>query len=367
MITVPTTNANFTDLAFGHKNAEAIRFLQDTNVIGGYADGTFKPGNNVNRAELAKILVEAQGITPDADEYNNCFPDVTDEWFAPYVCYAKEMEWVSGYPDGTFRPEKTVLKVEAIKMVINSQGFENELAECNAKAFSDTEENAWYSRFLCVAKEKGLLEEDENGNYVPAEGMTRGGVAENIYRSIMIRKLNHNAFSDEIKSQVEEVKNTFKEERQAVRSEIQAMRAELKQMREDERSEEEIQAARQSFWEEIKTAQKENRQNFASQMKEIHQEFVNNRKELRSKFAECKEEGLVYRVDSDSCEERCNSAEGENTCKIPLRKKIRNSLNEINNGQNDESNNDGDDDSDSDTDEVDTGTGTNLTGTGTSA
>ncbi len=307
-------NAGFKDLALGHKNAQAIEFLKEAEVIGGYEDGTFKPGNTVNRAELSKILVEAQGITPDEDQYNNCFPDVTEEWFAPYVCYAKEMEWVSGYADGTFKPEKTVNKVEAIKMVINSQGFAEEMQECKEDLYEDTDQGAWYAKFLCVAKAKGLLEEDENGNYVPAEGMTRGNVSENIYRSIMVRKLNKSAFNDEIKAQVDEVKTDFKAEREAVRAEIEAAKADLKAMKEDGSSEEEIRAARAELWEDIREAQKENREDFAERMKEIREDFREEKDALKVKFKECRDQDLVYRVDSDSCEERpyCEEDDDEN-------------------------------------------------------
>ena len=329
----PTSNANFKDLALGHKNVQAIEFLQDTDVIGGYEDGTFKPGNAVNRAELAKILVEAQGITPDAEQYNNCFSDVTDEWFAPYVCYAKEMEWVDGYKDGTFKPEQIVNKVESIKMVINSQGFENEMEACTEELYEDTDENAWYAKFLCVAKAKGLLEEDENGNYVPAEGMTRGNVAENIYRSIMVRKLNKVAFTDEIKDQVDEVKSDFKADREEVKTQLQAAKAEIQAMIDDSATDEEIQAARDSLWEDIKTANQENREEFAEKMKEIQQDFKEEKDQIREKFQECKEEGMVYKMGTETASGACvekpecdndgtGSGNTAGNCASPLKKMI---------------------------------------------
>jgi len=101
-----TASAKFSDVALGHKNSQAISFLQDSGVIGGYSDGSFKPEGELNRAQLMKILVEGQGITPDSEQYRDCFPDVADQWYAPYVCYGKEIGWVEGFKDGTFRPEK---------------------------------------------------------------------------------------------------------------------------------------------------------------------------------------------------------------------------------------------------------------------
>ncbi len=89
-------STEFADVPETDPNAVAIDFLQESEVIKGYEDGSFKPEGEINRAELMKILVEAQGVTPDPEEYKDCFTDIKDEWFAPYVCYAKEMEWVSG-------------------------------------------------------------------------------------------------------------------------------------------------------------------------------------------------------------------------------------------------------------------------------
>ena len=103
------------------RNETSIQYLLDTNVISGYPDGTFKPAQTINRAELMKIITEGIGITPSADEYSDCFPDVTNEWFAVYVCYAKEQNWIQGYPDGAFKPDQNVNKVEALKMIINSR------------------------------------------------------------------------------------------------------------------------------------------------------------------------------------------------------------------------------------------------------
>ncbi|MBI2463341.1 S-layer homology domain-containing protein [Candidatus Peregrinibacteria bacterium] len=192
-----TATSVFSDVSENHKNKIAIEYLKDQGVIQGYGDGTFKPNNTVNRAELLKILIEGQGLELDETTNQNCFPDISDEWFVKYVCYAKEKGWVEGYPDGTFQPAKTVNKVEALKMMIYSQGFEPELAESvEEDMFSDTDKTAWYSPYLKVAKDKNLLE--ENGKYFyPTNGMTRAGISENIFRIMLIRKFDEIQFSDE--------------------------------------------------------------------------------------------------------------------------------------------------------------------------
>ncbi|MDD5102777.1 MAG: S-layer homology domain-containing protein [Candidatus Peribacteraceae bacterium] len=168
------------------KNQEAIQNLYDQGIISGYSDGSFKPTNTVNRAELAKILVGASGALPTVDEYHDCFSDVTTEWFAPYVCYAKAQGWVSGYPDGSFRPDQTVSKVEAIKMVVTSQGY-TVTTGTEAGEFRDVDTSAWYAPYVQAALEKGLLEEEGQDALEPTAGMKRENISENIYRALVVR------------------------------------------------------------------------------------------------------------------------------------------------------------------------------------
>lgn len=106
-------------LMYYHRRA--VQFAEQQGIMTGYPDNTFRPSVTVNRAELMKILVEASGSFGGAG--GNCFPDVTDQWFAQYVCYAKDRGWVQGYPDGKFHPEKKVTLAEALKMLTTSRGY----------------------------------------------------------------------------------------------------------------------------------------------------------------------------------------------------------------------------------------------------
>ncbi len=105
----------FSDVSTKTGYSTAIEALQQKGVIQGYADGSFKPLDGINRAEFLKILLESRGEV--SADMANCFPDVTNEWFARYVCIAKEEGIVSGYPDGTFHPEDPINFVEASKML----------------------------------------------------------------------------------------------------------------------------------------------------------------------------------------------------------------------------------------------------------
>ncbi|MBT4455829.1 S8 family serine peptidase, partial [Candidatus Peregrinibacteria bacterium] len=170
--------SSFSDV-HGNKNEFAINYLKDVGIIDGYPDGTFKPGNSINRAELLKILVEGKGISPSTDSYKDCFNDVSDQWFAPYICYAEETGWVDGYPGGSFKPEQVVSKSEAVKMLLNSQGVD--IPSTVGNPFQDVYEGDWFGPFVGKAKELGILEET-GSLFSPAEGMKRAGICENLYR-----------------------------------------------------------------------------------------------------------------------------------------------------------------------------------------
>ena len=284
-----TAFASFDDVDENTPNADAINFLSDAGVVNGHKDGNFKPKFAINRAELMKILVEAEGITPDAETYNNCFPDVKEEWFAPYVCYAKELGWVNGYDDGTFKPEKPVNKVESVKMIVNSQGFGGEAEACKEKVYSDADENEWYGKFVCVAHKRGLLEEDEKEKYLPGTDVKRFQVSENIYRAIMVKKLVKEEYKEEYKEMKGEALETFKAEKDLLKAEIDAFKEEIKLMKEAGEDSEYIQAEREEFWGSLKEAHKNNVEDLVGDLKEAHEDMKEKREHAKAVFKECKD------------------------------------------------------------------------------
>lgn len=172
----------FSDLSDDNKNKTAILYLRDKGVINGYVDGTFKPDATVTRAELLKILIEGKGVHPTYGDYNGCFKDSGNDWYTPYACYAKSMNWVGGYTDGTFRPNQAVNKVEALKILLNSQDIAT--APVTDKPFDDIPADDWSAQFVAKAKELGLLEETD-GLFAGLDGKTRAGICENLYRLLI--------------------------------------------------------------------------------------------------------------------------------------------------------------------------------------
>lgn len=172
----------FSDLTDTHENYESIIYLYENDVISGYPDQTFQADNQVNRAEFLKILIEGNGVSPDPEVYNNCFSDVTDEWYAKYVCYALEQGWIEGYPDGEFKAVNQIALVEALKMLIEIHGYADELAIAEDPDY-------WYIPYGDLAIVKGFIEVADEP-YNPLEYQTRAQIAEMTYRSMIIKENN---------------------------------------------------------------------------------------------------------------------------------------------------------------------------------
>ena len=134
----------FTDVPFDHPNLDAIYYLQGEKIVDGYEDGSYKPGATINRAEFLKIVMGAAGYEPGGED---CYEDVMDGWFEPYVCKASELELVEGYDDGTFKPAKDVNFAEASKIIAKVLDLEVDVAK----------DESWFHGFVDVLEKKDAI------------------------------------------------------------------------------------------------------------------------------------------------------------------------------------------------------------------
>ena len=112
---------DFSDVSADKWYNNAVSTLSNMGVIGGYADGTFRPDAPISRAEFAKIAVSFTQNNGSA--VYNYFTDVkTTDWFAPYVTAAKDDGLIEGYSDGSFKPESKITRAEACAIVNRTLG-----------------------------------------------------------------------------------------------------------------------------------------------------------------------------------------------------------------------------------------------------
>ncbi len=165
----------FMDVPKSYAYSDSLKYLKEKNIIQGYADGTYKPGIKVNRAEFLKILLLSSDSSRNEIEKRkneSCFTDVTGgTWFNGYVCYAKANNFVKGYKDGNFHPDNTINFAEALKMSINVMNL--------AKVDDGVE--VWYQPYIDKANELKLL---SRMSINAKDEVTRGHMAEIIYQAI---------------------------------------------------------------------------------------------------------------------------------------------------------------------------------------
>lgn len=194
---------SFIDVSNDNEYYLPIKYLYENKIVEGYSDGTFRPNKEINRAEFVKMMTVMLGIDVNNIYQENCFKDVKNEWYAKYICFAKDKGWVNGYPDGFFRPENTINKVEAIKILLESSELVNNKIPIR-KFFLDIDENSWYAKYVNIAKQLGIL--NESNIYYPAKLVTRGDISENIFRVSVIKNLNISYFSNEIRNIIDKYK-----------------------------------------------------------------------------------------------------------------------------------------------------------------
>lgn len=160
----------YSDIPDDHMYYQSITDLSDSGIIKGYEDGTFKPNDPVNRAEFVKLLVANRSFTL-SDQTTDCFSDVSDEWFAKYVCYAKYQGIVDGESDGNFYPERTINLAEASKIIVNAL-----CTDCYGDYSSD---DIWYRPYARELSNKAVIPTSVDSLN---QDLTRGQVAEMIWR-----------------------------------------------------------------------------------------------------------------------------------------------------------------------------------------
>lgn len=189
----PLNVKTFTDVSESNPHYDAIRYLYSQGVITGYGDGTFKPDATVTRAEALKMILsgiqknlENTGVLPFSDV-------VSDAWYSDYVSTAYEDGIVNGYPDGTFGPGNTVNKAEFFKILLLAMEVDVD-PNVSEEAFKDVDPNAWFAPYVKFVKDKNLLDV-VSGLFGPQDGMTRGDVAEAMFRVMIISKTSADKFS----------------------------------------------------------------------------------------------------------------------------------------------------------------------------
>lgn len=161
-----------------------------TGYINGYPDGTFRPGKSMTRAEAASILAKLQRL-PLTDSSKPAFSDA-DGWYNAVINAVVKAGYMKGYPDGSFKPDKPISRAEFATMLSHFMS-----AKTASNPFTDTNGN-WAKEAIDKAYAQGIIKGYEDNTFRPAADVSRAEAVAMVNRTFNIKKAGDvkNPFTD---------------------------------------------------------------------------------------------------------------------------------------------------------------------------
>ncbi|MBE5039109.1 S-layer homology domain-containing protein [Ructibacterium gallinarum] len=190
--TTTTGTTSFTDVADTASYATAVKTLSLMSILNGYPDGTFRPDQNVTRAEFTAMLMRTlnYGSVGSTSASGLPFSDVDDNntdinWAIPNINTAYSMGIINGYEDGTFRPSDNVAYEEAVKMIVCTLGYTD----------IDVSGTPWYGQYLSQANKLGITKYASSLGQAETPA-SRSCIAQMLYDSLEVRIIEQDTLTE---------------------------------------------------------------------------------------------------------------------------------------------------------------------------
>lgn len=195
---VTMNGKSYSPVTFVNRRAAELNRRDHYAFLVGYADGTFGPECNMTRAEVTTMFARLLTEQIEADKtYSSTFNDVAkDCWAASYIGYMQQFGIVTGYEDGSFRPDAPVTRAEFAAI---ASRFEK-LTQGSA-SFTDVPDTHWAVRYINFAATRGWVTGYEDGTFKPEHSITRAEVA-----AVTCRLLERSADQTYIRSHIGELR-----------------------------------------------------------------------------------------------------------------------------------------------------------------
>ena len=189
---------DYAPVTFVNRKAAELNRTDHLAFLSGYANGTFGPDRNMTRAEVTTMFARLLTEKMAADQtYSNTFSDVAkSHWAANYIGYMQQFGIITGYADGSFRPDASVTRAEFAAI---ASRFEK-LTE-GTKSFSDVPSSHWAAKYINFAATRGWVNGYADGTFQPNNSITRAEVA-----AVTCRLLERNADQSYIRSHRSELR-----------------------------------------------------------------------------------------------------------------------------------------------------------------
>ncbi len=173
----------FEDVPTGAWYEEAVRYAYTHGIMEGMSATTFVPGKSLTRAEAVQILYNLEDQPTVSGTAT--FPDLVYEWYKPAIAWAEQTSVVDGYEDGTFRPDEPVTRQEFAQMLYNYAAYKGYdlTAQGDLSSFPDGNEvQEWAVPAMAWANGNALINGHDDGTLEPGGTATRAQAASILMR-----------------------------------------------------------------------------------------------------------------------------------------------------------------------------------------
>jgi CSLREA domain-containing protein len=109
-------SAAYSDVRPERWAAAAIQAVTNAGLMSGYKDGSFHPDKSITRAEISVVIARWKALRP-VDGSNSALNDIAGHWAESYIQAVELSSWISGYPGGTFKPDRGITRAEAVVLL----------------------------------------------------------------------------------------------------------------------------------------------------------------------------------------------------------------------------------------------------------
>ena len=174
--------ALYPDLIVNHWYSDSIQFIFDQGIVSGFPDGTYRPNATITRADAITMLGRALGWEKNAAHHY--FYDVsTGSYAAGYINKAYELGYISGMPDGSFQPSAPIKRGDMAVIIKKVFG----LTSSGAHSFSDVAKTRYYAEAIQAAYENGIVQGYSSDIFRPEASITRAENAVMLSKSLKLQ------------------------------------------------------------------------------------------------------------------------------------------------------------------------------------
>lgn len=195
---VTMNGKSYSPVTFVNRRAAELNRRDHTAFLVGYAEGTFGPERNMTRAEVTTMFARLLTEQIEADKtYSSTFNDVAKNcWAANYIGYMQQFGIVTGYEDGSFRPDAPVTRAEFAAIASRFEKLTQ-----GSKSFTDVPDTHWAVKYINFAATRGWVTGYADGTFKPEHSITRAEVA-----AVTCRLLERSADQIYIRSHIGELR-----------------------------------------------------------------------------------------------------------------------------------------------------------------